>query len=346
MVRAAIKLSVSVTNYNGAKTLEKTLESVFALDGVCLSRVVLADNNSTDESIELTSRKFPSVIIEKLPDNRGPNPARNAGVRKADTDLVLVMDNDIVLSPDYVIRLIEVVDANPAAGAVSGQVRFYDDRAKVQYNGIDIHYAGEVSARPLDATGTVRVACVSAGAVLLNRQRVLDAGGFDEEFFFGWEDGDLTFRLSLAGYPCFMVSEAIAYHMSNPRGMKWIRLQTRNRWWFIFKNYDLRTIILLFPAIAAFQGCAGLFLLFKGRFPEFLQGTLEAFSSISALRGRRRAVMAGKVVCDRDILRGDYLSLPGGLSRTAAGRVLSGALSFVFRLYWTIVRVFLKHSMQ
>lgn len=344
MTGTSTDLSVAVVNYNGAATLEKTLESVFTLEGVKLSKVMLCDNNSTDDSVEIVRKKYPSVVIERLPENRGPNPARNVGLNKADTDLVLIMDNDIVLVPDYVTKLAEVFALYPAAGAVSGQVRLHDQPDKIQYNGIDIHYAGEVRARSLDAKGTVKVACVSAGAVLLKREKAVRAGAFDEDFFFGWEDGDMTFRLSLAGHPCFMVSEAIVYHMSSPRGMKWVRYQTRNRWWFIFKNYDLRTIVLAFPAIAFFQACAGFFMIFKGQLGAFLGGTFEAFGSIPAIRAKRKAVQAIKVAPDRQLLCGDRLSLPGGISNGALGRAMVACLGLGFRAYWAVIRLFLKQT--
>ncbi|MBA4386418.1 MAG: hypothetical protein C0404_00450 [Verrucomicrobia bacterium] len=341
MPQVPIDVSVAVINFNGAGTLEKTLDAVFVLKHIKLAKVMLVDNNSTDSSVELVKRKYPKVVIEQLAENRGPNPARNVGLRKAGSDYVLIMDNDIVVTPEYVARLMEVFLNNAKAGAASGQIRFFDDPTVVQYNGIDIHYVGEAIARPLDAVGTVKVACVSAGAVLMDRSKATRVGGFDDDFFFGWEDGDMTYRLSMAGHQCFMASEAIAYHISTPRDMKWVRYQTRNRWWFIFKNYELRTIVLALPAIAFFQACAGFFLLFKGQFGAFLAGTLDALKSIPGIREKRKAAQGIRVVPDRLLLRGDRLSLPGALGRSVFGKLVGAILGLMFRLYWAVIGVFL-----
>jgi len=339
-----LHVSVVVVNFNGEETLGPTLKSVFALERVRLIQVMLVDNHSTDGSLALVREDFPEVIIQSMQENRGPNPARNAGLRLSSTDLVLIMDNDIVLEPDYIGRLAEVFRKYPEAGAASGQIRLYGESDIIQYNGVDIHYAGEVTARRSESPEPVKVACVSAGAALFDRRKAQQIGGFDEDFVFGWEDGDMTFRMSLSGYPCYILSGAVAYHMRRSRGMKWIRYQTRNRWWFILKNYDLRTFILSFPAILFFQACAGLFLLARGQFGAFLKGTFEAVAGLPALRRKRQAVQRLKVVSDADLLRGDRLDLPGGLSSSRLGRMFNSILNTLFHVYWILIRSFLRRS--
>ncbi|MBU4211030.1 MAG: glycosyltransferase [Kiritimatiellae bacterium] len=336
------RVSVAVINFNGADTLRPTLQSVFALQHIRLAEVFLVDNHSEDDSLALVRRDFPGVRVIGLSENRGPNPARNEGLRRATADGVLIMDNDIVLADDYVMRLVNVFRTDPSAGAVSGQIRLYDQPDKVQYNGITLHYAGEIAARPLDAHGTVRVPCVSAGAALFNRCHALVVGGFDDNFIFGWEDGDLTFRLSLTGHPCYLASEAKAYHLRRARGRKWVRYQTRNRWWFMRKNYDPRTFWLVLPAVFSLQFCAGCFCLVKGQGGAFLKGTWDGARSGGALRAKRREVQRLRTVADTDLLQGDRLDLPGGLTASRTGRLLNAVVNAVFRLYWRLIRPCLR----
>jgi len=339
-----VRVSVAVINFNGADTLRPTLKSVFALEQVNLCEVFLVDNHSEDDSLALARREFPAVRVISLPENKGPNPARNEGLRRATADMVLIMDNDIVLANDYATRLAEVFRAHPEAGAVSGQIRLQDQPDKVQYNGITLHYAGEIAARPLDAHGTVKVPCVSAGAALFNRRHTLAVGGFDDDFMFGWEDGDLTFRLSLAGHPCYLVSEACAYHLRRARGLKWVRYQTRNRWWFMRKNYERRTFWLVLPAVFSMQVCAGFFCLVKGQGRAFLKGTWDAARSGAALRAKHRAIQRLRKVADADLLQGDRLDLPGGLTASRTGRLLNAAANTALRLYWRLIRPCLRRN--
>jgi len=335
-------ISVAIINYNGRATLQTVIKSILAQKGVRLTDIMLLDNNSSDGSAEFVQSEFPAVAVRKLAANRGPNPARNEGLRLASGDYVLIMDNDIVLAPDYAAGLAKAHELDPAAGAVTGQIRFYDRPDKVQYNGTYIHYAGEIMLNREESAAPLKVGCVSAGAVLLDRRKVFKVGGFDEDFFIGWEDGDLTFRLALAGYPCYAVSKAVCYHISRERNHKWARYQTRNRWWFIGKNYDARTIFLALPAIIALQLCAGLFFLFKGRVGAFCRGTLDALSSLPEIRRKRKAVQAVKKTGDAFLLRGDRIDLPGGLAESGVGRLINVVFSFGFRIYWLLIRPFLK----
>jgi hypothetical protein len=334
-------VSVAIVNYNGLETLDQTIRSVLAQD-ISPRDIRILDNNSTDGSVEFVKARFPKIAVTKLPANRGPNPARNEGLRAALHDHVLVMDNDIVLAPDYISRLMGVHIENPEAGAVTGQIRFHDRPDTIQYNGTYIHYAGEIMLNRRESADPIKVGCVSAGAVLLDRQKVFRLGGFDEDFFIGWEDGDLTFRLSLAGFPCYAVSKAVCFHIRRERGRKWVRFQTRNRWWFIGKNYDARTIVLALPAILLLQLGAGFFFLLKGDFGSFCCGTLDALRSAPMIMGKRKAVQSLKKIGDGALLRGERVDLPGGLEKSAPGRFLLAAFSLLFRIYWCLIRVFLK----
>ncbi len=333
-----LEVAVAVINFNGATTLLPTLASIYALEGVRLAEVTVFDNASTDDSVALVQRHFPAVQVQSLPVNRGPNPARNAGLRQATTALVLIMDNDIVLAPDYVVRLAAVLASDPAAAAASGQIRLHEAPEQVQYNGLSIHYVGEIASRSLTARDSVRVSCISAGAALFKRTPALGVGGFDEDFFMGWEDGDLTFRLSLAGHPSYMVSEAVAYHMRRPRGLKWVRYQTRNRWWFVLKNYERRTLLLTWPALLAFQLAAGMFCLLKRQGWAFVRGTADVLATLPRLWRKRRAVQQMRVVPDVALLQGERFDLPGGLASSGLGRALNLVLNKIFYGYWRCVR--------
>lgn len=337
-------VSVAIVNYNGRETLQAVIKSVLAQKNVRLADIRLLDNNSSDGSAEFVRSEFPAAAISKLAANHGPNPARNEGLRLALSDYVLVMDNDIVLAPDYAAGLLEAHELDPTAGAVTGQIRFYDRPDTVQYNGTYIHYAGEIMLNREESAAPLRVGCVSAGAVLLERRKVFQVGGFDEDFFIGWEDGDLTFRLSLAGYPCYAVSKAVCYHISRERNQKWVRCQTRNRWWFIGKNYDARTFFLALPAIIVLQLCAGLFFLFKGHFNAFCRGTLDALNSLPDIRRKRKVVQSIKKTGDAFLFRGDRIDLPGGLADSGLGRLVNTVFSFGFRIYWILIRPFLKKT--
>jgi len=335
-------ITIVVCNYNGASPLMKTLQSVLQQQGVGIADVIVVDNNSTDDSIALIKEHFPDVRILSTGSNRGPNVARNYGLREAKTNLVLVMDNDLVLAQDYSARLAGVLVAQPRAGAVTGRIVFHHDPSITQYNGVDIHYAGEICPHDLAARGVRTCAAVSAGATMYRVSAVEAVGWFDESFVFGWEDGDLAYRLSLAGYGCWVDSDAVAEHQSQPRGFKWIRYQVRNRWWFMRRNYERTTFWICLPAIILFQCMAGLVLVLRGKGIEFIRGTLDGWRPGSEIRRKHHETQRTRRVSDVDLLVAAHFAMPAGMASSRPGRWMARGLFALFNLYWQLVKPILK----
>ncbi|MEJ2629497.1 MAG: glycosyltransferase, partial [bacterium] len=90
-----------------------------------ISEVVVADNCSTDNSLDIIKNKYPKVRILTLPENKGPNPARNRILRESEAELVLLMDGDVVLSPRALSQLVDGFRMYPEAGIVTAQIRSY-----------------------------------------------------------------------------------------------------------------------------------------------------------------------------------------------------------------------------
>jgi glycosyltransferase involved in cell wall biosynthesis len=111
------EVSVVITNYNGAAALGPTITSLMVQENVRLLEIIMADNQSTDESVRVVTETFPTVKILSTGSNNGPNLARNLGLRHASAPLVLIMDNDLVLAPDYIFRLARLMHLHPNAGA-------------------------------------------------------------------------------------------------------------------------------------------------------------------------------------------------------------------------------------
>ena len=94
------------------------------------------------------------------------------------------------------------------------------------------------------------------------------------------------------------------------------------------------------------QVCAGCFCLAKGQIGAFLKGTWDAARSGGTLRAKHRAVQRLRKVADADLLQGDRLDLPGGLTASHAGRLLNAAINAGFRLYWRLIRPCLRRGSQ
>jgi len=334
-------VTVGIVNYNGAPYLESVIDTVLAQDYENILSIVLVDNSSTDGSVALLREKYPSVSIVSM-ENRGPNPSRNQLLRNADSDFVLLMDNDIDLAPDVVSELVAAMEKQPEAGIASAQIRWAHRRDVVQYNGVDIHFAGGAVMNRLDIDNPVTVGAVPAGVQLVHRERALEIGLFDEDYFYGWADGDFAYRMTISGYPCLNVARARVYHKKEKTGSPWTFYQVRNRWWFMLKIYHWRTLFVLLPAILLNQLAIFVFCLMKGQAGAFFKGSLAVWGSLPAVMKKRRAVMALKTEKDRKHLTAVSMDMLGDAGGSMVLRAGSGVLNGVFKLYWLIARWLIK----
>ncbi len=337
------RVTFGIINYNGVASLPPVIERLLAQEDVEIAEILLVDNASPDGSAQMVRERYAGrVRVIEMGDNRGPNPPRNRALHEAQTDLVMLLDNDILFAPDYAARLAAVFDTHPAAGAVTGQIRFHAEPEKIQYNGADIHYAGEVVVNRAVKPEPFVVGTVSAGATLLNRRVALELGAYDEDLQFGWEDGDLTFRMTVCGHPCYAVSQAVCWHMSAGRSTKWVRLQVRNRWRFLMVHLDARTFWLALPGILLYQLCAGFFFTLKGNGGAFFGGCWDALRSRAAIREKKDFVRAHKRVPDRQSLTGGALELPGAVQEKKALALFGKILGGLLHGWWLIIRPLLR----
>ena len=336
------RVTVGIVNYNGASVLRDTIRSVQKQDYTFVEKIIVADNASTDKSVSIIRSEFPEVEVIELPENRGPNPARNALLRRAETELVLLMDNDIVLNPDVVRRLSDVFVTHPDAGIAGAQIRYAREPEKIQYNAAHIHYAGGAIANKFPFDDPVVVGAVPAGALMIHRERAVEIGMWDEDYFYGWADGDFAFRMTISGYPCLHVAGARVFHAKEKAGLSWVRLQVRNRWWFMLKTYHVRSLIVLMPAILINQLAMFFFLSLKGKAVDFVIGSLQVWKTLPLVLRKRKAVQRLKRVRDRTVLSGEPIDMLGAVETSLPVRTAGGLLNAFFSVYWALTRWMIK----
>lgn len=208
-------MAVAVVNYNTRAHLRACLASAFE---DCATRVVVADNGSTDGSIEMVTTEFPRAILLVDASNPGYGGAANAAVARCDTDYVLLLNSDTVLRRGALVALRAYLDGHPRAAVVGPRLVNTDgtlQRSMHQFptplvTFLDYSWVGwtlglvpalrtvYVAADP--HTRARRVAWVT-GAALAIRKSAFDAvGGFDRSYFMYFEEVDLSYRLRRAGW--------------------------------------------------------------------------------------------------------------------------------------------------
>ncbi|MBI5365116.1 MAG: glycosyltransferase family 2 protein [Planctomycetes bacterium] len=345
-------VSVVVVNFNGAEHLPHSLGALRALRGP-VGEILVVDNASTDGSAELVPALLPNARILRLATNAGPCAARNAGLRAAKHRLVLALDNDAVVPPDLLQQLLPALLTGVAL--VQPRSVFFDEPARVHYDGGGFHYAGLIALRnfyvPLaeaEGRGVVDIDCAIAVALLCDRDALLAAGGWDERYFILFEDLDLSYRLRARGLRIRSVEDALVLHRGGTRGISFregpdyprsrVFLHARNRWMFLARNLTARTLLVALPGLALYEVVALAFAVANGAAGEWWRGKRAARALWSTLRDELAAERSVRTTGDRALLAGGPLVLTPAIARSPLKRAASGMLDVLLRAWWFVGR--------
>jgi len=347
-----------VVNYNGGERIARTVRSLLALTHPP-ARIVVVDNASTDGSPARLRAEFPGVEILAMPVNAGLPAARNAGLRHVPSGPVLLLDGDVYPAGDAVERMQAALEEFGAAVACP-RVLLYPELEVIQCDGASVHFIGTMGLRhadlPLDGRTamemhprTVEVGACIGACMVVDRDKVLSAGGFDERYFFYFEDLEFSLRMRALGHRLVCVPEAVVHH-DRGRGtpglsfrgegsypLRRAELTMRHRLLTIFTHFSARTILVLSPVLALYELASLALVLRNGWGRAWAAAWVWQFRNAGEIRRQRRAMQQRRRRRDRDLLEGGPLPLARGVlgSRPAAA---VAALSFLLNGYWRLVR--------
>jgi len=207
---------VIVPTYEGRHHLESFLPS---LAGQTLRHeVIVVDNASTDGTLDFLRERWPNVRVVALPENRGFGKAANAGVDAASSEIVVLLNNDIVCTPTFLERLVAALDPEQGVVMAAPVLVRRGDEDRIDTAGIVVdqtlhgfnHLYGELVA--VVENGVFDPLAPCGGAAAFDRAAFVAVGGFDPAFFAYLEDVDLAIRCSARGWRCRLAPTAVAIH--------------------------------------------------------------------------------------------------------------------------------------
>ena len=303
--------SVIIPNWNGAAHLPTCLDSL-RCQTLRDFEVIVADNGSTDGSLELLARDYPEVRVLALGENRGFAGACNAGMWAAQGEFVVLLNNDTAADPRWLEEVVAAFQRHPEAGLIAAKMLLFDRRDTFHTTGDFYRLDGIPGNRGVwqqdsgqyDREEYVFSAC--GGSAAYRRATLDQVGLLDEGFFFSCEDVDLAWRAQLAGWRCIYAPRAVVYHKLSATGggVTASFHNGRNFIYLLVKDYpgDLwrihwRAILqaqlrIAWKALRAWRGAAA-----RAR----LRGMLAALLGIPRLLRKRREVQRGRTV-DRTYL--------------------------------------------
>jgi GT2 family glycosyltransferase len=332
------KVGVVMLAYGVESVLDVALRAVVKSRGVDVT-LVLVDNGCQRSDLVALRDELRFDLVRPT-SNLGFTGGVDLGASRLAAPYLALINSDAVVEPEALARLVAAA-AVPGTGIVSGSIRLARNPSMMNSAGNPVHFLGLSWAGGLNEPASLHqepadIASAS-GAALVLRREVWDAlGGFPLEFFAYNEDLDLSWRCWQRGLRVRYVPEAVVLHYYEfSRNSFKMYLLDRNRLLFILTCYGRRTLMLLAPALVAFELALALVAITQGWGRQKLRSWGWVLSHLSWVGARRRVVQRARTVSDKELasLWVDRFSA-AAMPLPAAASPLQSALAG----YWHLVR--------
>jgi GT2 family glycosyltransferase len=278
------RTAVVILNYNGEKLLQQFLPSVLKFSAE--AEIIIADNNSSDHSMEFIRQNFPQIRTIQLDKNYGFCGGYNKALKQVVADYYVLLNSDIEVTPQWLAPMIHLLDHNPSVAAVQPKVLSYQNKNKFEHAGAAGGFIDSLGypfcrGRVFDYVeedhgqyNDQREIFWATGACLMIRSEVFRKfDGFDEDFFAHMEEIDLCWRLQRSKHKVFYCGSSTIYHVGagtlSYRNPKKVFLNFRNGLSLLVKHLNTGELIYKLPLRIALDVIAAFQFLLKGEGRSF-----------------------------------------------------------------------------
>lgn len=218
------RVAVVILNWNGEKMLREFLPDVVRHSTG--AEIVVADNASTDGSLQMLEREFPMVRRIVLDRNHGFAQGYHLALEQVDAEFYLLLNNDVQVGADWLSPMMEYMDKNPHVAACQPKLLCHWDRTRFEYAGASGGYIdawgypycrGRVMGTVEEDRGQydepASLLWATGAALMIRREAYWQAGGLDGRFFAHQEEIDLCWRLRSRGYGIACVPQSKVWHV-------------------------------------------------------------------------------------------------------------------------------------
>lgn len=267
-----MNIAVVILNWNGKNLLEEFLPSVVAHSKN--ATVYLADNASTDDSIDFTIKNFPTIKIIENKVNGGYAKGYNDALKKIEADVFCLLNSDVEVSENWLEPIIDCFQDNPNTAIIQPKILDYKNKDYFEYAGaaggfIDKYAYPYCRGRIFNTIekdnqqyeGVSEIFWAS-GACFFIKKSVFEAlHGFDETYFAHQEEIDLCWRAKNMEYQIKYISNSVVYHLGggtlNAINPKKTYLNFRNSLFNLTKNANGNLFALIVVRLVL-DGIAGI----------------------------------------------------------------------------------------
>lgn len=237
------RIDVVIPTYRGTELLRKYVPSIIEEVGSA-SRLIIVDDGSGDGSTETIRTEFPSARLIARQVNGGFSAAVNEGIRASDREFIVLLNNDIEVTPDFLAPMLELFEDDKvfavSPSIITPSLGGLDDGAKTG----KWHHGMFWSANQQGVSEVRPALFTSGGASVYRRAMLLELGGFDEAYSpYYWEDVDLSYRAWKRGWKSLYQPASTVRHEHSSTISKLDAsitgsVRTRNSLFFVWRNIE------------------------------------------------------------------------------------------------------------
>lgn len=305
-----VKTAVVILNWNGKDWLKKFLETTLKFSVGSDTIVYLADNGSTDGSIEWAENIRGPLGIIRLEKNHGFAGGYNLALSRITAEYFVLLNSDVEVTEGWLRPLIGYMDNNRDVAACQPKIKSYSNKDYFEYAGAAGGYIDKFGytfcrGRIFDNVekdegqydSNADIFWASGACMIVRSDAWKKCGGFDDDFFAHMEEVDLCWRFHLAGYRVTCIPESVIYHAGGGTlpydTEKKTYLNFRNNLFLLYKNLPESRLRKIIPFRKTLDFIAAIMFLMKGRtgsFKAIFKAHKDFDKSIDSLRTKRETV--------------------------------------------------------
>ena len=306
-------VSVIIVNYRDYTHLYNCLTSLRTTLTYNNLEIIVVDNESNLTLLNDLQSKFQEVQFFPLKENLNYAEGNNYGIAKSKGDFIVLLNNDTTVETNWLEPLIREGSANPRA-FYQPKIFLLDKNDTIFSLGCKIHLFGHgfpigigkhISEVIIPEEKVEVFYCVGA-CVFTSRETLIKVGGMDSNYWTYYEDVNLGWKGRLVGCPSYLVPDSTIYHKwggsyGQQLSQKKLYLLERGRLSSVLRNYSVRSILLLFPAMLFFEFFLILYLLRKGLVIPKVHASLDVLRNLSTILHERGTIQSTRLCTDKDI---------------------------------------------
>jgi GT2 family glycosyltransferase len=286
-------VAIVILNYNGKKFLQQFLPSVIENSNESWAKIIVADNASTDGSVDFMRSTFPEIQLIELAENYGYAGGYNMALKQIEAEFYVLLNSDIEVTKNWLNAAVSLLQSDEKIAAAQPKILDFYKRDFFEYAGaaggfIDVlgypFSAGRVFDNIEKDEGQydqpLPIFWASGACLFVRAKAFWQAGGFDADFFAHQEEIDLCWRLQRMGYEIWSCPQSEVFHVgggtlsyANPRKTF---LNFRNNLVMLSKNLSLLWLLIVLPQRLVLDGVAALHSVIKHQSLKDLWAIMKA----------------------------------------------------------------------